>query len=682
MTPPPPPPGEGTIVVAKVVDGDGDAPAGDFGFTLVCADGTSETFTLGDGDDDTFTREGGFEGCEVTETDDLDADATSWAITGAVTDSGSGTATGDDPGFDVGEDQTATVTFTNTFDAPPPPPGDGTIIVAKVVDGDGDAPAGDFGFTLVCADGTSETFTLGDGDDDTFTREGGFEGCEVTETDDLDADATSWAITGAVTDSGSGTATGDDPGFDVGEDQTATVTFTNTFDAPPPPPGDGTIIVAKVVDGDGDAPAGDFGFTLVCADGTSETFTLGDGDDDTFTREGGFEGCEVTETDDLDADATSWVITGDVTSSGSGTATGDDPGFDVGENETATVTFTNTFDAPPPPPITNPDISLTKSAVAIAGDDLVPGELVEFNGDKIYTITPDIEGDVHTITYVFDITNTGDVTLFDVTLTDPMLGGDIEIEHTTLAPGDETTGTATYDLTDEDITAGTVPNTATVTGEDDEGTEVSDTDDETIDDRAWSTSTQLAPSISVVKDAIVDGITDDGEGNLLVTITGQDGTATVTYRYVVTNTGDDDLTDLTLIDDKIGNLTDELVAAVTAEYGGPVLPVDGQVTITAIHEVSASDFDGITLTNLVDVTGLGVDSGATVNDDDTETVVLIQVLDVVEEAEEAGATATRLPRTGLNSAGLTGLGLLLAMLGAATLLFTRRRHRAGRLIAQ
>jgi uncharacterized repeat protein (TIGR01451 family)/LPXTG-motif cell wall-anchored protein len=447
--------------------------------------------------------------------------------------------------------------------------------------------------------------------------------------------------------------------------------ITCSMTPPPPPPGEGTIVVAKVVDGDGDAPAGDFGFTLVCADGTSETFTLGDGDDDTFTREGGFEGCEVTETDDLDADATSWAITGAVTDSGSGTATGDDPGFDVGEDQTATVTFTNTFDAPPPPP-TEPGISLVKTATAIPGDDLVPGELVQFNGDKIYTITPEVAGDVHTITYVFDITNTGDVTLFNVTLTDPMLGGEITIEDTTLAPGASTTGTATYDLTDEDIATGTVPNTATVTGEDDEGTEVSDTDDETISIVVVD-PTQLAPSISVVKDA-VDGITDDGEGNLLVTITGQDGTATVTYRYVVTNTGDDDLTDLTLIDDKIGDLTDDLVAAVTAEYGGPVLPVDGQVTITAIHEVSASDFDGITLTNLVDVTGLGVDSGATVNDDDTETVVLIQVLDVVEEAEEEEATAsTRLPRTGLNSAGLTGLGLLLAMLGAATLLFTRRR---------
>jgi LPXTG-motif cell wall-anchored protein len=251
------------------------------------------------------------------------------------------------------------------------------------------------------------------------------------------------------------------------------------------------------------------------------------------------------------------------------------------------------------------------------------------------------------------------------------IDGGVAVEFT-LAPGESTTGTATYDLTDEDIASGTVPNTATVTGQDEDGTEVSDTDDETISIVVVDPA-QLAPSISVVKDA-VDGVADDGEGNLLVTITGEDGTATVTYRYVVTNTGDDDLTDLTLVDDKIGDLTDELVAAVTAEYGAPVLPVDGQVTITAPHEVSADDFDGITLTNLVDVTGLGVDSGATVTDDDTETVVLIQVLDTTEEAEEEDRTpSTQLPKTGLDTAGLTGLGLLLAAIGAGALLFTRRR---------
>ena len=520
------------------------------------------------------------------------------------------------------------------------------------VDNRVEAEAGDetFTFDVVCTDGTTDTGIEITGTD-TYTVTGIAENadCDVTETDNAGAD-----LTEAGTDQNDLDETDTLEDVNVGTDG-ATVYFVNTYDAPPPL-GDGTIVVAKVVDGDGDAPEDDFGFNLICDDGTNETFTLGDGEDDTFIREGGFEGCEVTETDDLDADATSWAITGDLTDSGTGTATGDDPGFDVGEDQTVTVTFTNTFDASP-----NPEISLVKSAVAIDSDELIVGELVNLNGNKLYLVNGDNVDETHTITYDFVVTNTGDVTLFNVTLTDPMLGGEVTLEDTVLEPGQITIGTATYDLTDEDMDSSTLPNTATVTGEDQAGTEVSDTDDEVIG-IVQVEGEVLEPSISVVKDA-VDGVSEDDEGNLLVTIAGQDGSATVTYQYVVTNTGDDDLTDLTLIDDKIGDLTDELTAAVTAAYGTPVLPAGESVTITVDHEVTAADFDGITLTNVVDVTGVGVDSGATVTDDDDETVTLIEVLDVVEE----------LPKTGLNMAGLTGLGLLLAMLGAASLLFTRRR---------
>lgn len=317
----------------------------------------------------------------------------------------------------------------------------------------------------------------------------------------------------------------------------------------------------------------------------------------------------------------------------------------------------------------DPDIALTKSAVAIDSDELIVGELVDLNGEKLYLLNGENLNEPHTITYVFDITNSGNVSLYDVALDDPMLGGDVTIEDTTLAPGASTTGTATYDLTDEDIATGNVPNTATVTGEDEAGTEVTDTDDETIS-IVQVEGEVLQPGISVVKDA-VDGVTEDDEGNLLVAIEGEDGDATVTYQYVVTNTGDDTLTDLTLVDDKIGDLTDELVAAVTSTYGEAILPVDGSVTVTADHVVTADDFDGLSLTNVVDVVGVGVDSSATVTDDDDETVVLVEVLDTTETA-----TTQELPKTGLNTTGLAGLGLLLAMIGAASLLFTRRRHAA------
>ncbi len=69
------------------------------------------------------------------------------------------------------------------------------------------------------------------------------------------------------------------------------------------------------------------------------------------------------------------------------------------------------------------------------------------------------------------------MTLSDVTLSDPLTGivlngGPI----TSLAPGavDSTTFTATYALTQDDIDNGQVQNTATITGNDPDGTPVTD----------------------------------------------------------------------------------------------------------------------------------------------------------------------------------------------------------------
>jgi len=81
------------------------------------------------------------------------------------------------------------------------------------------------------------------------------------------------------------------------------------------------------------------------------------------------------------------------------------------------------------------------------------------------------------ITYAFTVTNTGDVTLTGVTVTDPKVtvsGGPIS-----LAPGatDTTTFTATYTLTPTDIEAGLVENQALATGTPPVGGPVTDLSD-------------------------------------------------------------------------------------------------------------------------------------------------------------------------------------------------------------
>ncbi|TVR37281.1 MAG: LPXTG cell wall anchor domain-containing protein [Nitriliruptor sp.] len=158
----------------------------------------------------------------------------------------------------------------------------------------------------------------------------------------------------------------------------------------------------------------------------------------------------------------------------------------------------------------------------------------------------------------------------------------------------------------------------------------------------------------------------------MVTFNENGDAVAVSYQFVVTNTGNEDLDTLRLIDNKIGDLTDSFLAALD----DTVLPVGGSVTFTAIHDVEIDDFTAGSLTNVVGVTGVGVDSGGVVVDSDTETIAFTQVAGVVivDDSQPVATEARTLPRTGFDTGVLAGLGLLLAALGAGALLLGRRRE--------
>jgi uncharacterized repeat protein (TIGR01451 family) len=69
------------------------------------------------------------------------------------------------------------------------------------------------------------------------------------------------------------------------------------------------------------------------------------------------------------------------------------------------------------------------------------------------------------INYTFTVKNSGNVTLTNVTLTDDLPLTIVTPPPLTLAPGETATSTATYTLTEKDIRAGKVKNTATATGD-------------------------------------------------------------------------------------------------------------------------------------------------------------------------------------------------------------------------
>ncbi|TVR38274.1 MAG: PKD domain-containing protein, partial [Bacteroidia bacterium] len=136
------------------------------------------------------------------------------------------------------------------------------------------------------------------------------------------------------------------------------------------------------------------------------------------------------------------------------TATGDDPdGNQVDDMDVISV--------PCDPTVQDPDISVTKTLANINGTDMTEFTQV---------------GDV--LTYTIEVCNTGNVTLFNVVVNDPLTGFNQTI--TQLDPGDCQSFSTSYTVTQDDLDAGFVLNTVTATGEDDDGNTVTDEDEETV----------------------------------------------------------------------------------------------------------------------------------------------------------------------------------------------------------
>ncbi len=238
-------------------------------------------------------------------------------------------------------------------------------------------------------------------------------------------------------------------------------------------------------------------------------------------------------------------------------------------------------------------------------------------------------GDV--ITYTFSVENTGNVTLDNITVTDPLLGGTpIPITPDPLAPGATGTGTATYTITQADVDAGGVTNSATVNGEDPDGNvinDVSDDGDETVDgpdadtdptnDGTISTTETAAPELTFTKTASVGGTGAVGD--------------VITYTFTVENTGNVTIDNITVVDPLLGatpipvtpsSLAPGAIGTATATYTITQADVDaGGVSNSAT--AGGTDPDGNPVTDVSDNGDEAVDDdgdGDPTNDS-TETAV-------------------------------------------------------------
>jgi conserved repeat domain len=207
-------------------------------------------------------------------------------------------------------------------------------------------------------------------------------------------------------------------------------------------------------------------------------------------------------------------------------------------------------------------------------------------------------GDV--IEYDFTVTNTGNVTITNIMVTDPIVtvsGGPLA----SLAPqaSDSTTFTATYTITQADIELGAVYNLALAEGTDSNGNPI---DDESQDPSPVGTDDPLYeptcpdctvtileqnPGIALIKTAIFNdennnGIAEAGE--------------TITYNFTVTNTGNVSLSDVTI--------NDPLPGVVVS--GGPITLAVGQsdsTTFTATYAITQADINAGSVSNQAIATG-------------------------------------------------------------------------------
>jgi uncharacterized repeat protein (TIGR01451 family) len=237
------------------------------------------------------------------------------------------------------------------------------------------------------------------------------------------------------------------------------------------------------------------------------------------------------------------------------------------------------------PSSTAPHITLTKSATESSFDAV---------GDVLH--------------YTLVATNDGNVTLNTVSIVDPTLGALTCTQPVTLAPTASLTCTGTYTVVQGDIDAGRVDNTATVTGTPATGPpNVTDTAHESV-------PSLMAPHITLTKSATETSF--DAVGNVLH------------YTLVATNDGNVTLSNVSIVDPKLGALT----------CTQPVsLAPTASLTCTGSYTVGQSDIDGGQVDNTAAVTGTPP-IGANVTDTADESVPAIRnpALSVVKSATSSG----------------------------------------------
>ncbi len=216
----------------------------------------------------------------------------------------------------------------------------------------------------------------------------------------------------------------------------------------------------------------------------------------------------------------------------------------------------------------SPAVTIVKSVTSVGGA----------SGDPVATYPGEV------IDYQVVVANTGNETLTDVLVTDPTLGTTLA-SLASLAVGASVTYAASTTVTQAEIDSGNaVPNTAVVT------------DDQTPSQSSTvTTPVAQSPTVTIVKSVTSVG---GASGDPAATYAGE----AIDYQVVVSNTGNETLTNVVVTDPTLGTTLASLAS----------LAVGASVTYTAMQTVTQAELDS----------GNAIPNTAVVTDD-TDSVAIV-----------------------------------------------------------
>lgn len=191
------------------------------------------------------------------------------------------------------------------------------------------------------------------------------------------------------------------------------------------------------------------------------------------------------------------------------------------------------------------------------------------------------------ITYSYNVTNTGDVTIYELTLTDDKLGT-ITLPNTIIQPGKSIIQTINYTITETDL-PGPLVNIAEIIGVN------------IINDTVYDTDSFL------VEIGHTSSINLDKVANTNIATLG----SVVNYSYCVKNTGDVSVHDIQLCDDKLGPISLSATSLAPNEW----------VNASVMYTVTCADVQNDTLVNIAQVDAITI-LNESVSDQSTEEIIL------------------------------------------------------------